>query len=250
VAVLALTAAVAAQPARPNEITESLQAGSALVQSLADPTPTTAVTTAAVAPPPATNPSIPAETTAPTETTAPAVPDTVPAETTAGAPAETTPPPAPGVPRIVALGDSVMLGAAGALDGRFGADIAIDAVVSRQFTDGIGILQALRDQGRLPQVLVVHLGNNGNVSAEVFDQLMAVVAGVPTVAFVNIRNNRSWESSVNQTLADGVARYPNARLVDWYGFSSGQPNLFYKDGIHLRPEGAARYAELVAGVTS
>jgi hypothetical protein len=38
---------------------------------------------------------------------------------------------------------------------------------------------------------------------------------------------------------------PNAVLLDWRAASIDRPELFYDDGMHLRPEGAAYYTELV-----
>ena len=36
------------------------------------------------------------------------------------------------------------------------------------------------------------------------------------------------------------------RLVDWYGATDGQPELFWADGVHLRADGNALYARLLA----
>jgi hypothetical protein len=66
------------------------------------------------------------------------------------------------------------------------------------------------------------------------------------VAFVNEKVPRSWEGSNNAVLATGVTRYPNARLVDWHDAGVDHPEYFWADGIHLRPEGAAAYAVLIA----
>jgi lysophospholipase L1-like esterase len=35
-------------------------------------------------------------------------------------------------------------------------------------------------------------------------------------------------------------------LVDWHSASSGRPELFVEDGIHLQPEGQRVYADLIA----
>ena len=49
---------------------------------------------------------------------------------------------------------------------------------------------------------------------------------------------------MNDTLAAGVKKYKNAVLLDWHGYGGAHPEFFYDDGIHLRPEGAAAYAQL------
>jgi hypothetical protein len=76
--------------------------------------------------------------------------------------------------------------------------------------------------------------------------MMQVIADVPRVMFVNVKVPRAWEVPNDAVIADGVQRYPNAVLVDWRGASVGRPDFFWDDGIHLRPEGAAAYAALIA----
>jgi peptidoglycan/LPS O-acetylase OafA/YrhL/lysophospholipase L1-like esterase len=258
-AVVVLALGVVTRPERPNEIIQSLEAGGSVVQSLTGgatgteederPVDTTVIVTqdpgTTVAPPvdPAVDPA--ATTVAPAQPEQPVQPDpaVAAATTVAPTPAEQQ---LPAIPRIVAIGDSVMLGAAGALSERFGGDIIVDAKVSRQFTEGTAILQTLKDQSRLPQVVVVHLGSNGTIGAASFEAMMQVLADVPVVVFVNVRNYRSWEGSVNATIGSAPSRYPNVQTVDWHGFSAGKTDWFYKDGIHLRPVGAAQFAELVA----
>ena len=55
--------------------------------------------------------------------------------------------------------------------------------------------------------------------------------------------------------ADGAAVYPrlvvrigtdaDVKVVDWHDISASHPNWFYPDGIHLTPDGAAGYTQLV-----
>jgi len=149
------------------------------------------------------------------------------------------------LPRVTAIGDSVMLGAAPALEADI-AGIVIDAAISRQTSTAIDLLQARSASGQLGDVVVVHMGNNGTFSAAQFDSMMQVLAGVPRVVFINIKVPRTWEAPNNAVIADGVPRYPNAVLVDWRAASVGRPDFFWDDGIHLRPEGTAAYAALVA----
>jgi hypothetical protein len=47
-------------------------------------------------------------------------------------------------------------------------------------------------------------------------------------------------------IADGVKKYPNALLVDWRAASVDHPEFFWDDGIHLRPDGAQVYADLIS----
>ena len=63
---------------------------------------------------------------------------------------------------------------------------------------------------------------------------------------MNAKVPRPWEGPNNAVLAEGVSEYPNATLVDWHAASANRPELFWDDGIHLRPEGQRLYADLVA----
>jgi lysophospholipase L1-like esterase len=123
----------------------------------------------------------------------------------------------------------------------------IDGMVSRQFETGIGVVQADRAAGTLGNVLIVELGTNGTVTPADFDAMMQAASGVERVVFVNVDVPRAWEAEDNAVLAAGVARYPGvAVLADWYTLSSGHPEWFTPDQVHLEPAGAQALAELVA----
>ena len=65
---------------------------------------------------------------------------------------------------VIAIGDSVMLGAAPKLLEALGADTYVDAVVGRQYKRGRADPPGAGDQGRLGRAVVLHLGNNGPMS--------------------------------------------------------------------------------------
>jgi hypothetical protein len=147
--------------------------------------------------------------------------------------------------RVTAIGDSVMIGAAGELQKSIG-NPAMYADVGMQAAGVIEILQKRRAAGDLGEVVVVHIGSNGTLNAEQFDEMMQVLKDVRRVAFVNVKVPRPWEQPNNEVLADGVRRHPNTVLVDWHAASAGRPELFVEDGIHLQVEGQRVYADLIA----
>src|SRR5262249_41470811 len=164
-------------------------------------------------------------------------------ETTVPATTATTPTALGG--RVVAIGDSVMLGAQRALVQFIGARLEMDANVSRQMSHAIDVVRALRDAGQLGDEVVVHLGTNGTVTDEQFAEMMQLLSGVKRVVVVNAKVDRPWEQQVNETIAAGVPRYPNAVLFDWHAASSDRPELFVSDGVHLTADGARYYALLI-----
>jgi uncharacterized protein DUF4214 len=145
---------------------------------------------------------------------------------------------------VVAVGDSVMLGAAEALRGSI-AGVVVDAAVSRQFGTGVEILGSLRDSGQLSGTVVVHLGTNGSIGAETCDALMGVLAG-RRVVLVTLHVPRSWEAGNNAVLRDCAVRH-GAGIADWKSIA-GRPGQLAGDGYHLTAAGAAVYANLVASV--
>ena len=147
--------------------------------------------------------------------------------------------------RVFAIGDSVMLGAARELRKTI-VGIEVDAQVSRQLGAAMSILRQRHAAGRLGQVVVVHIGNNGTVSVKQFDELMQLLADLPRVVVVNLKVPRKWELPNNQVIADGVLRYPNAVLIDWHTYGLDHPDLFATDGIHIGAAGARDYTALVA----
>ena len=171
-----------------------------------------------------------------------ALPTTLPPDVNApAAPPSATP---AGAPRYSAVGDSVMLGAAAELVRVFG-DIAVDAAVSRQVSAAIEVLRQERDSGLLGDTVILHIGNNGGFSGQQFDEVMQVLGPERRVLFINLKEDRAWEEPNNAVIAAGVARHPNARLADWRSLSLEHPEFFWDDGIHLRPEGARAYVELI-----
>ena len=152
-------------------------------------------------------------------------------------------------PTVSAVGDSVMLGAVDQLQREIPNLTTIDARGSRQAPEAIGVLRQLRASGQLGDVVIVHIGNNGIFTAGEFDEMMRVLKGVHKVLVVNVTipDGYSWVPN-NKVLAAGVKRYPNkAVLVDWYDASAGHPEYFW-DGLHLTPQGARAYADLIATV--
>ena len=173
-------------------------------------------------------------------------------EPPASAPATTAPPPTPAKPLtpvyiqadVLAIGDSVMIGAADEL-GRAGT-VDIDAVVGRQASAIVAVIDAHRAAGPLPPVVVIHTGDNGPFTRGQFDSIVADLAGVRQIIFVNDKVDRPWEGSNNAMLASAAGAYQNVTLVDWHDASSGHPEYFWDDGLHLRPEGANAYARVIA----
>lgn len=219
------------------------------------PAPTATPTSAAVAtePSPVTAATASATPTA-SETATPTATATATRTATHSAAVVDAPPPPSPTPaptcvavsgRVTAIGDSVMIGAGPDME-RLICDIEVDAAQSRAVHVAIGVLREQKAAGVLGETIIIHVGNNGIFYSGQFDEIMTVTAGARRVVFVNVKVPREYEGPNNAVIADGVKRHKNAVLVDWYAASAKRPELFWSDGMHLRPEGARLYAEMVA----
>lgn len=154
-------------------------------------------------------------------------------------------PPRTGPAQVLAIGDSVMLGASNYLRRSISA-LDVDAKLGRQVSTAIRLLQEYKDDDRLAPIIVIHLGNNGTFNAKQFDELMTVLGDRQRVVFLTTKVPRKWQDTNNTALSDGVKRYANAMLIDWNNVSTTHSEWFWKDGIHLNPQGAQVYANLIA----
>jgi hypothetical protein len=173
-------------------------------------------------------PHAPASSAAPTTTT------TLPPTTTT----TTLPPPGPGfvAGHVTAVGDSVMLDYQDPLQTDI-PGVNVDAAVSRQWSDGIQILQELKASGQLGAEVVVGLGTNGPITDSDFNAMMQVLTGASRVVFVNFHVDRSWQDPNNAVLANGASRYPNVFVADWATLATQNPQWFGSDGTHLAIDG-------------
>jgi peptidoglycan/LPS O-acetylase OafA/YrhL len=151
---------------------------------------------------------------------------------------------APVGPPKVAIGDSVLLGAAEELQG---AGFAVDAEESRAFVRGIDIVQALVDQGQLPDELVIHLGTNGPIRESEMEQMMALVVDIPKVLLVENDVPRDYEATNNSLMVNAASSRANVGVLYWNGLAgSCVGDCIYQDGFHLKTPGAEYYTSLVA----
>jgi peptidoglycan/LPS O-acetylase OafA/YrhL len=144
---------------------------------------------------------------------------------------------------VLAIGDSVMLGAATDLAHSLGGSTIVNAKEGRQATEYPGVIGDYRKRGQLPESVVIQVGNNGPVYSDELSAIRTALAGVDHVYFVNVEVPRSWQDEVNGELDSFVKSWPQAKLIDWYDTVQG--DMTY-DGIHLNPDGQRTYTNLIA----
>jgi peptidoglycan/LPS O-acetylase OafA/YrhL len=156
-----------------------------------------------------------------------------------------SPPPSNRWPRIIALGDSVMVGAAPNLAARLGPGFALNAKEGRQPSEFVAIVQKLAREGHTPDAMIIQMGNNGPLYGEYMEAIQRATAGVGQIFLVSDHAPVSWQEESNHALAEAAADWPHTTLVDWADLAAENEDELW-DGIHLKPGGASLYANLIA----
>ena len=152
--------------------------------------------------------------------------------------------------RVLAIGDSVMLGAADNLLAEF-PQIRVDAAQSAQFPEGVARIRAevAKPPAERSEVVVLHLGTNGVFDPAQLDELRRLSIGLDRLVVLNIRAPRSWESFVNDQLAP-TADWSKVRFIDWHTISGDRPDWLEGDHVHLTEVGQDAYTALIADAIS
>jgi hypothetical protein len=146
----------------------------------------------------------------------------------------------------LAIGDSVMLGAATELSE---LGLTVDAVESRAFDDGLDVVRTLAEQDRLPEIMVVHLGSNGPIGEQWLAELAGLVGDVDTVVILTSAIDRDYNLANNELIRAVAAANDNIQVLDWSELAASCPGAcFEADGFHLGADGREYYAALIAAV--
>jgi peptidoglycan/LPS O-acetylase OafA/YrhL len=157
-------------------------------------------------------------------------------------------PPAKHWPRIVMLGDSVMIGAEEGLAKRLGPGFSMDAKVGRQADEFLKIIRKIKRGGHHPAAMVIQWGNNGPLYGEDMEALRAATTNVGQLFLISDHAPVSWQDESNEAIAEAAEDWHHTTEIPWAeAAEEGGESLFW-DGIHLTPKGAALYARLVSEV--
>jgi hypothetical protein len=141
----------------------------------------------------------------------------------------------------LALGDSVMLGAARVLSHK---GFEVDARCARNPAEGLSIIRQRRRRGTLPEIVVVALGTNIAISARDIRRMLRAAGRRRTLMLVT--PFRSWHPFHTRPMRRVARHHPKrVKLIDWSARASGNRQWFWSDGTHLRPEGVEAYTRML-----
>jgi peptidoglycan/LPS O-acetylase OafA/YrhL len=146
--------------------------------------------------------------------------------------------------QVTAVGDSVMVASATALEAAMPGSY-INAQVGRQMQAGLAIVQSLAARGDLRHIVVVGLGTNGAITASQLRELRKLAGPDRELILVNTYGPQSWEHEVNAVLAAGTRNAARVELANWDQAIAARTGLLWPDGIHPQPAGAELYAHVV-----
>ena len=139
-------------------------------------------------------------------------------------------------------GDSVILGIHYELEKR--SHIAlINARVGRQAPELLTVMQ--QDKSHVDgSPVIFDLGNNNRLTEAEVAAIFEEVKNQPQIIVVNTAVPRGWREDNNALIAKYAQMY-GATLIDWAAISSGHPEYFAPDGVHLVPTGVQVYVEAI-----
>ena len=141
----------------------------------------------------------------------------------------------------LALGDSVMLGAAKRLSQK---GFEVDARCARNPGEGVSIPRQRRRRGTLPEIVVMALGTNIAASRRDIARMLRAAGRRRTLMLVTPL--RDWRPFHTEPMRRAARRRPNrVRLIDWSGHASRNRHWLWSDGTHLRPGGIEAYARIL-----
>jgi hypothetical protein len=146
---------------------------------------------------------------------------------------------------ISAFGDSVMLGATGAMRSKM-PRISVLATVSA--SPGL-IHDRVREahaDGSLAPIVIIHSGANGVIRDGDLAQLVTELDDRVLVVLVTIKLPRTLQQTNNEIIHAAAQGSHNTVVVDWAAASADHGNWFGPDSIHLTRSGAAAFTDLIA----
>lgn len=141
----------------------------------------------------------------------------------------------------LALGDSVMLGAAWRLTR---AGFETDTLCGRSPRAGLEVLRRRRHKGTLPEIVVIALGTNAEMTYGDVAAMLQVLG--PRRKLMLVTQMRSWRP-VGSAAMRRASRRHSARvsIIDWSTLARTNPRWLWGDGTHLRPAGLPGYTRLI-----
>lgn len=146
-----------------------------------------------------------------------------------------------GAARVVAVGDSIMEGAAPQIEEVFrsaGYEVAVDTAVSRSTLAGVDLVRFYTAMGA--DAVVVMLGANDAGNAETFRirvrSVVDAAQGAPLLMWMTIPEVRDYYPAANEVIRQEMSVRVGGSVLDWSPVAASV-GVTAGDGLHLTPTG-------------
>jgi hypothetical protein len=147
---------------------------------------------------------------------------------------------------LLAIGDSVMLGAKYCLEQRL-PNAHVDARENRSFWPAYYIIEDAKKADTEFNPVVIGIGTNSPLDLSVCRRIIEL-CDERQVFWITTTNN--WQFYNTDKIFQLGEEFDNVTVIDWDTYSDEHEEYFYSDSIHLTEAGRNAYADLVyASVT-
>ncbi len=138
------------------------------------------------------------------------------------------------------VGDSVTVAAGKYLAQ---AGFTVDAIACRMWGHGLQVL----NRRRLPDLVVVALGSNGDTTPADLEQALELVGPFARLVLVMPKELGGGPDPDGRLMRAFEEAHPDqVGTLDWPAYSAGQRGWFASDGLHLTTPGAQGFAQMIA----
>ncbi len=154
--------------------------------------------------------------------------------------------PSPTKTSVWLTGDSVILGIRYDLSQHVPIGL-VNARVGRQAGELITVLH--HDKVSMTNSpVILDLGNNNRLTREEVASVFEEIKDQPQIILVNTAVPRPWRDANDSLIEEYAKLYPQTAVIDWRKISSGHPEYFGPDGVHLVPDGITAYVGAIMSV--
>ena len=138
---------------------------------------------------------------------------------------------------ITFIGDTMLLAMAQEIPTVY-PNAVISADRNLQVFELEGMINQLKQQKQLGDIIVLMVGSNGAYTKAQLDALLKNIGMDKQIFIVTNTINRTWQYQIN-SIADSLAqKYSNVYVIDWKSESSSHPDWFYEKASIVNTTGA------------
>lgn len=146
---------------------------------------------------------------------------------------------------VTFIGDSMLLMAVNPIEKIF-PKAAVDGDVGRQLYQSNPVVETLKSEGRLKDIVVIVLGSNGSFTDAQFNSFTDAIGKDKEIYLVTTNAQTEWKQSVNDSFSEQSKENKNMHLIDWNKHLNNNVEWLEPDGTHPNATGANEMVKFIA----